>query len=95
MYELGVLQELLKQPHQRVAQVRGRIGDTPILLSDMTSLPTHSKFMVLMPQWNFLNFLAEQARFYPTFRLKMQTEVSGLMEDQGRIVGVQAKAPEG
>jgi 2-polyprenyl-6-methoxyphenol hydroxylase-like FAD-dependent oxidoreductase len=95
MYELGILQELLGQPHRRVAKVRGRIGDTQILLSDMTSLRTHSKFMVLMPQWNFLNFLAEQARCYPTFRLKMQTEVSGLIEDQGRIVGVQANAPEG
>src|SRR6516164_5268224 len=95
MHELGILQPLLKQPHRRVAKVRGRIGDTQILLSDMTRLPTHAKFMVLMPQWNFLNFLAEQARCYPTFRLKMQTEVSGLIEDQGRIVGVQANAPEG
>ena len=51
MYELGILQQLLQQPHRRVAKVRGRIGDTQILLSDMTSLPTHSKFMVLKPQW--------------------------------------------
>ena len=95
MHELGILEELLQQPHQRVAKVRGRIGDTEIVLNDMTKLLTRCKFLALMPQWNFLNFLAEQARCYPTFRLKMQTEVRGLIEDQGWIVGVQAHAPEG
>jgi 2-polyprenyl-6-methoxyphenol hydroxylase-like FAD-dependent oxidoreductase len=95
MHELGILEELLQQPHQRVAKVRGRIGETEIVLNDMTKLLTRCKFLALMPQWNFLNFLAEQARCYPTFRLKMQTEVRGLIEDQGRIVGVQAHAPEG
>jgi 2-polyprenyl-6-methoxyphenol hydroxylase-like FAD-dependent oxidoreductase len=95
MHELGILEELLQQPHQRLAKVRGRIGDAQILLNDMTRLPTHCKFMALMPQWNFLNFLARQAQRYPTFGLRMQTEVSGLIESQGRIVGVQANAPAG
>jgi len=95
MHELGILDEFLRQPHQRVARVRGRIGDTPILLNDMTSLPTRCKFIALMPQWNFLNFLAEQARCFPTFHLRMETEVKALIEEQGRIVGVQANAPEG
>jgi 2-polyprenyl-6-methoxyphenol hydroxylase-like FAD-dependent oxidoreductase len=95
MHELGILDEFLRQPHQRVARVRGRIGDTPILLNDMTSLPTRCKFIALMPQWNFLNFVAQQARCFPTFRLRMETEVKALIEEQGRIVGVQANGPEG
>ena len=95
MHEVGILEVLLQQPHQRVAKVRGRIGDTQILLNDMTRLPTHCKFMALMPQWNFLNFLTAQAHRYPTFHLKMQTEVSGLIEEQGRIAGVQADALHG
>jgi 2-polyprenyl-6-methoxyphenol hydroxylase-like FAD-dependent oxidoreductase len=95
MRELGILEQLLQQPHQRVAKVRGQIGDTPMLLNDLTGLPTHGKFMALMPQWNFLNFLAEQARRYPTFRLLLQTEASDLLVDRGRIVGVQANHPQG
>src|SRR6516164_8320048 len=89
IHELGVLEELLSQPHQRAAKVRGRIGGDEIVLADMACLPTHCKFMVLMPQWNFLNFLAEQASRYPTFHLRMQTQVKGLVEEEGRIAGIQ------
>jgi len=95
MHELGILEELLRQPHQRVAKVRGRIGETDIVLSDMSRLPTHCKFMALMPQWNFLNFLAERARSYPSFRLKMKTEVNTLIADEGRIAGLRANGPDG
>jgi len=95
MHEVGILEELLQQPHQRVAKVRGRIGETAMVLNDMTRLSTRCKFMALMPQWNFLNFLAEKARRYPTFGLKMQTEVKDLIEEQDRIVGVRADGPGG
>jgi len=95
MHELGVLEDLLRLPHQRTAKVRGRIGGDEIVLADMTGLPTRCKFMMLMPQWNFLNFLAEQAGRYPTFHLKMQTQVKGLVEEEGRIAGIQVNTPAG
>ena len=95
MHELGLLEEFLKRPHQEVRKVRARIGNEEIVMGDMSHLPTRCRFMVLMPQWDFLDFLAEQGRRYPTFHLRMQTEVTGLIEDAGRIAGVRAKSPTG
>ncbi len=95
MHELGVLEEFLKCPHQQVRQVRARIGNEEIVLGDMSHLPTRCRFMVMMPQWDFLDFLAEQGRRYPTFHLRMETEVTGLIEDAGRVAGVRAKTPTG
>ena len=95
MNELGVLEELLKLPHQRIASVRARIGGDEVELSNMTRLRTRCKFMALMPQWDFLNFLAEQGKRYATFLLKMQTDVTGLIEEEGRITGIRAMAPDG
>jgi 2-polyprenyl-6-methoxyphenol hydroxylase-like FAD-dependent oxidoreductase len=95
MHELGVLEDLLSLPHQRVSKVRGRIGGDEVVLSDMTHLRTQCKFMVLMPQWNFLNFLAEQGSRFPTFHLKMQTEVTTLIEEKGRVAGIRAVAADG
>jgi len=95
MHELGLLEEFLKRPHQQVRTFRARIGNEEIVLGDMSHLPTRCRFMVLMPQWDFLNFLAEQGRRYPTFHLRMQTEVTRLIEDAGRVAGVRAKTPTG
>src|SRR5713101_782851 len=95
MHELGVLEEFLKRPHQQFSQVRARIGNEEIVLGDMSHLPMRCPFMVLMPQWDFLDFLAEQARRYPTFHLRMQTEVTGLIEENGRIAGMRARTPTG
>ncbi len=95
MHELGLLEEFLKRPHQRVSQVRARLGNEEIVLGDMSHLPTRCRFMVMMPQWDFLDFLAEQGRRYPTFHLRMQAEVTGLIEDAGRVAGVRAKSPIG
>ena len=90
MHELGLLEEFLKRPHQKVAQVRARIGGDHIMLGDMAYLRTQCRFMALMPQWDFLDFLAQQGRRYPTFNLRMQTEVTRLIEENGRIVGALA-----
>jgi 2-polyprenyl-6-methoxyphenol hydroxylase-like FAD-dependent oxidoreductase len=95
MSELGILEELLKRPHQEVNQVRARIGGDEIVLGDMSYLRTRCRFVALMPQWDFLNFLAEQGRRYPTFHLRMQTEVTGLIEEQGRIAGIRGNNPAG
>jgi 2-polyprenyl-6-methoxyphenol hydroxylase-like FAD-dependent oxidoreductase len=95
MHELGLLEAFLKRPHQKVAQVRARIGGEQIMLGNMAYLRTQCRFMALMPQWDFLDFLAQQGRRYPTFQLRMQTEVTGLIESNGRIVGVQGKTLAG
>jgi 2-polyprenyl-6-methoxyphenol hydroxylase-like FAD-dependent oxidoreductase len=96
MHELGLLDDFLKRPHQmQVRQVRARIGCDEVVLGDMSSLSTRCRFMVMMPQWEFLDFLAEQARRYPTFHLRMQTEVTGLIEENGRIAGIRGNTPAG
>ena len=93
--ELGLLDEFLKLPHQEVRQLRGQIGDTTLTLADFTHLPIRCKFLAFMPQWDFLNFLAERARVYPGFRLEMESEVSGLTFDGERVTGVRVRTPAG
>ena len=95
MHELGLLEAFLKLPHQRVTTLNARFGATELTLADFTHLPTHCGFIALMPQWDFLDFLAREAARYPAFRLSMEAEATGLIEEAGRIVGVRAEAPEG
>jgi 2-polyprenyl-6-methoxyphenol hydroxylase-like FAD-dependent oxidoreductase len=95
MYELGLIDEFLKLPHDKVSRLTGRIGADSVTLADFSHLPTHCKFIALMPQWDLLNFLADHSRRYPSYDLKMRTEATGLIEEDGRVVGVIAKSPEG
>src|SRR5436309_15593449 len=66
MRELGLIDDFLKLPHQKVETLTGQVGAEPIEMADFRHLPTHCKFIALMPQWDFLNFLAGRARSYPT-----------------------------
>ena len=95
MHELGLLDEFLKRPHQEATHLTGIIGGTEVLIGDFTHLRTRCRFIGLMPQWDFLNFVAEHARRYPTFHLRMQTEVTDLIEEADRVVGVRATDPQG
>ena len=95
MHDLGLLEDFLKLPHQEVRQAEGKIGDVTIPLVDFSHLPVHAKFVALMPQWDFLDFLAERAKRYPCFRLEMSAEVDGLIEEEGRVAGVAAKTKDG
>jgi 2-polyprenyl-6-methoxyphenol hydroxylase-like FAD-dependent oxidoreductase len=95
MHELGLLDEFLKRPHQELRRLRGWVGDAMIPVADFSHLPTRCKFIALMPQWDFLDFLAQQAKAYPNFRLRMQAEVTGLIEQAGRVVGVRVRTPAG
>jgi 2-polyprenyl-6-methoxyphenol hydroxylase-like FAD-dependent oxidoreductase len=95
MHELSLLEEFLKRPHQEISQVRARIGGEPVLLGNMSYLRTKCRFMVLMPQWDFLDFLGEQGRRYPTFHLRMRTEVTGIIEENSRIMGIRGNTPSG
>jgi 2-polyprenyl-6-methoxyphenol hydroxylase-like FAD-dependent oxidoreductase len=95
MHELGMLDEFLRLPHQELRRVKILFDDVEIAGPDFSHLPTQCKFIALMPQWDFLNFLAAQAKHYPTFQLLMNTEAIGLIEDGGRVLGVRAKTDQG
>src|SRR5215471_17736363 len=95
MHELGVLEEFLKRPHQEIRRACAQIGGVEIQLGDMSHLRTRCRFIAMMPQWDFLDFLAEQASRYPTFHLRMQTEITGLIEKDGRIAGIRGNTPAG
>ena len=95
MYELGLLDEFLKQPHQEVRELRAVVNGQVVPIADFTSLPTHCKFIAFMPQWDFLNFLSTHAKRFPSFQLLMQHEVVDLIFDQQRVTGVRVKTPHG
>jgi 2-polyprenyl-6-methoxyphenol hydroxylase-like FAD-dependent oxidoreductase len=95
LHELGVLDEFLKRPHQEARQLTGFVAGEAVTLADFSHLPTRCKFIALMPQWDFLDFVAQQARVYPGFQLLMQAEVTGLLEEGGRVTGVTANTPDG
>jgi 2-polyprenyl-6-methoxyphenol hydroxylase-like FAD-dependent oxidoreductase len=95
MYELGLIDEFLKLPHQEVETLSAQIGAEHVQMVDFRHLPTHCKFVALMPQWDFLNFLAEHGKHYKTFDLRMQAEATELIEENGRIVGLNATTSNG
>ena len=95
MHELGLLESLLRLPHQEVRELKAQIGDVTVPIADFTHLPTRCGFIAFMPQWDLLDFLAREAARFPTFHLRMNTEVTGLLEEAGRVAGVQAVSPDG
>lgn len=95
MDDLGLLDAFLKLPHQEARQLSAVVGNETITAVDFSHLPTKAKFIAMMPQWDFLNFLAGKAKAYPSFRLMMKTEADGLIEDNGVVRGVTAKSPDG
>ena len=94
MHELGLLEEFLRLPHQEVRQLGGQIGADFLQLANFSHLPTRCKFIALVPQWDFLDFLADHARQYPTFKVIMQAEVVNVITEDGRIVGLKARTPD-
>lgn len=95
MYELGLLDDFLKLPHQKLMSAGGVFGDFPFTAADFSKLSTHCKFVALMPQWDFLNFLSDKARQFPSFALRMENEGVDLITHNGRVQGVTAHTPEG
>ena len=95
MHELGVLEDFLARPHQELKQLAGQVGNEILPLADFSHLPTRKKCIVFMPQWHFLDFLADHARQYPTFKLWMDAELIDLIEKDGQIVGAQVKTNDG
>jgi 2-polyprenyl-6-methoxyphenol hydroxylase-like FAD-dependent oxidoreductase len=95
MHELGFLDDFLKLPHQEAAVLNARVGDFAFPFADFTHLRTHCRFLALMPQWDFLNFIAERGARYPAFKLRMRAEVTGLIEESGKVAGLHATTADG
>jgi 2-polyprenyl-6-methoxyphenol hydroxylase-like FAD-dependent oxidoreductase len=95
MYELGLLDDLLKRPHQEVRELSAQIGDEHVTLADFSHLPTRCKFIAFMPQWHFLDFLAEHGKRYPAFHLRMNAEVDELVKEGDQVTGLTAATPHG
>ena len=94
LLELGLLDRFLKRPHDEVRTLTARVANRTITFADTSHLPVESRFIALMPQWDFLDFLAQEARHYPTFSLRMEAEVVDLIIENGRVSGVRLKDGE-
>jgi 2-polyprenyl-6-methoxyphenol hydroxylase-like FAD-dependent oxidoreductase len=95
MNELGLLDEFLKLPHTKARTLGGDFGGMRFTFADFSHLPTVAKYIALMPQWDFLNFLADHGKTYPGFHLHMRAEASDLIDEGGRVAGVRASTPDG
>ncbi len=95
MHELGLLDAFLARPHSEVRQLAAQIGDELLTLADFSHLPVQAKFIAFMPQWDFLDFLADEAKRYPAFRLLMRTEATDVIREGETVVGIGAQGPEG
>jgi 2-polyprenyl-6-methoxyphenol hydroxylase-like FAD-dependent oxidoreductase len=95
MHELGLLDEFLKVAHQEVSRLTFQVGAERILMVDFRHLPTRCKFVALMPQWDFLDFIAKQGKRYPHFHLRMETEATDLIFDGDHVTGLRATTPAG
>jgi len=95
IYELGLLPAFLKRPHDELQRLSGQVGDETVNIADFRHIPGVAQFIAIMPQWDFLDFLAEAARRYPEFHLCMRTEAVDLIREGGRVTGVRATMTEG
>src|SRR5665213_1237201 len=93
--ELGLLDDFLKLPHQELTSVGGKFGNFNFKAANFSRVPGHCKFVALMPQWDFLNFLAGRTKNFPAFDLRMQHDVVGLIIENGQVKGVEVRAPAG
>ena len=92
MHELGLLDALLRLPHQELPRLVAQVGDVRLPIADFSRVPTRCKFIAIMPQWDFLDFLARQGARYAGFQLEMRAEATDLVEDRGRVTGVRGQA---
>jgi len=93
--QLGLLESFLQLPHRRMEVIRVKVGGLDVTAADFRHLPTRCRFVALMPQWDFLNFLAKESERYPSYSLRMRTEATALIQESGHVVGVRASGPDG
>jgi 2-polyprenyl-6-methoxyphenol hydroxylase-like FAD-dependent oxidoreductase len=89
--ELGLLDRLLERPHDKVRDLRVFVGDQAIQVADFSGMDPRWAFIAMMPQWEFLDFVADEARAYPNFTLLMDAAATGLVESEGRVTGVSCR----
>jgi len=94
LHELGLLEDFLRLPVQKVSELEAHFGDLSFPIANFSHLPVRCPYIGLIPQWDFLAFLADHAAKYPAFELRMETEVTDLLFEGERIVGVKAGATE-
>src|SRR6201992_516376 len=95
MWELGLLDGFLARKHKQYPQIGGNFDGITATIGDFCRLPTHCKFIALMPQWDFLNFLTGEGERFRTFDLRMEHEAIGVLENDGEVKGIRVKTPEG
>lgn len=95
IHELGLLERFLRLPHQKVSRINARFGDLEFTVADFSHLPSQCRYVAFMPQWDFLNFLADEGSRYPTFQVRMSAEVTDLIEVGGSVVGLRAETTTG
>ncbi|THD62503.1 MAG: FAD-dependent oxidoreductase [Bradyrhizobium sp.] len=95
MDELGLIDGLLKLPHQRVQKMDGKFGDTSIRVADLSRVPTKYPFIALMPQWDFLNFLRESGKQFASLKVMMNAEAADLVWSGDTVAGVKVNTPDG
>lgn len=95
LHELGLLEGFLALPHQEVSQFQVMSGNRTVAVADFAHLPTRCRFVAFIPQWDFLDFLAGHAAASSGFALRMDTEVTDLVEEDGTVVGVRARGAGG
>ncbi len=95
MQELGLIEDFLKLPHSEIRALSVEIGDTQLKAADFGRVPAPCKFIALMPQWDFLNFIADKSRRFPTLKVMMSAQVTDLTEDAGRVTGVKVATQDG
>jgi 2-polyprenyl-6-methoxyphenol hydroxylase-like FAD-dependent oxidoreductase len=94
MHELGVLDEFLRLPHEKVSEIKAGFGEVSLPVADFSALPVRCPYIAMIPQWDFLDFLARHARTYRGFDLRMQTEATELLFDGDKVAGVKAGEAE-
>ncbi|MEO5969941.1 MAG: FAD-dependent oxidoreductase [Bdellovibrionia bacterium] len=95
LHELGMLQEFLKRPHQELRKLDVQFGTEVTTICDFSHLPTHCRFMAIMPQWDFLDLIAQEAKKYGRFQLIMEANVTQLIIENKKVLGVKAIIPSG
>jgi 2-polyprenyl-6-methoxyphenol hydroxylase-like FAD-dependent oxidoreductase len=95
MDELGLLEDFLKRPHQKIRRLQGQFGNATLRIADFERLDVRSRFIAFMPQWDFLNFLLEQGARFPSLRVLRNTEAIDLVRDGETIAGVVARTEHG
>jgi 2-polyprenyl-6-methoxyphenol hydroxylase-like FAD-dependent oxidoreductase len=89
--QLGLLERFLGRPHDKLHNARIRVGPREYVIGDLTHLDTPAPFIAMMPQWEFLDFLRDEAAKYSTFKLEMIASAESFIEEGGKVVGARLK----